>query len=102
MTNRYITFTTILLALTCFGPSPGVQATDLGGVLPGGNNAAGVGSLTGLTTGTYNTAVGLFSLTSNTEANFNTAVGAGALFVNTAGENTAIGAGVLLNNTTGF
>jgi hypothetical protein len=102
MKIRKITFTTILVMIACFAPSPGVQATDLDGVLPGGNNADGFRVLTNLTTGGFNTGSGWFSLFSDQTGNFNTATGAGALLVNTSDENTATGAGALLSNTTGL
>jgi trimeric autotransporter adhesin len=106
MTNLHVTFTAILLALTCFGllSTPkgfGVVPPPDGGY-PGGNTAEGQSALLNLTTGGFNTAVGFFSLRSDTIGQRNTAIGAGALLVNTADDNTATGAGTLLSTTTGF
>jgi hypothetical protein len=91
----------VVSVLGCFGLSPGVRATDLDGVLPGGNNADGFRVLTNLTTGGFNTGAGWFSLFSNQGGSFNTAFGAATLFSNTADQNTATGAGALFSNTTG-
>jgi trimeric autotransporter adhesin len=104
MKNRNKIFTTLLLALVCFGFSPGapaVQPTAPDTGLAGGNTADGDGALAGLTGGFYNSAFGFLSLLSNADASFNTGVGAGALLLNTANENTATGAGALFSNTTG-
>ena len=104
MKNRNIVFTTLLLALACFGLSSpkafGVVPAPDGGY-PGGNTAEGQNVLLSLTTGQYNTGVGIFSVLSLTDGNFCTGIGAGTLLANTADENTATGAGALLNNTTG-
>jgi len=104
MKNRNIVFTTLLLALACFGLSSpkafGVVPAPDGGY-PGGNTAEGQNALLSLTTGTFNTAVGLFSVETLTTGNFCTGIGAGTLLANTADENTATGAGALLSNTTG-
>jgi Chaperone of endosialidase len=99
--NKTTSLFCIALLLACFGPSPGVQATDLDGVLPGGNNADGFGVLTNLTTGEFNTGAGWFSLFSDQSGSFNTAFGAATLLRNTAGANTATGAAALFSNTTG-
>jgi Chaperone of endosialidase len=101
--QRKTTILPLLLAgvLACFGVPQGVRATDLDGVLPGGNNADGLGVLTGLSTGGFNTGNGWFSLHTNAQGSNNTAVGAGTLFSNTADQNTATGAGALFSNTTG-
>src|SRR6476619_3429221 len=83
MKYPHVTFTAMLLALTCFGllPTPksfGVVPPPDGGY-PGGNTAEGQSALLNLTTGGFNTAVGFFSLRSNIDSSFNTAIGAGAL-----------------------
>ena len=88
--------------LACFSLPRGVRATDLDGVLPGGNNADGYGVLTALTTGGFNTGNGWFSLHTNAQGSYNTAVGAAALFSNTQSGNTAVGAAALLSNTIGI
>jgi hypothetical protein len=104
MKNRYIIFTTILLALAYFALCPNAQAVVPApdGGYPGGNTAEGQNALLSLNVnaGTNNTAVGWFSLKSNVEGQFNTAVGAGTLFSNTAHGNTAIGGAALFSNTT--
>jgi uncharacterized coiled-coil protein SlyX len=101
MKNRNITLTTVILLLDCFGLLPGARATDLGGVLPGGNNADGYRVLTNLTTGGFNTGSGWFSLFSDQAGSFNTAFGAATLFSNTGDGNTAVGTAALFSNTTG-
>jgi uncharacterized coiled-coil protein SlyX len=95
--------TVFLVALTCFGLSPGAQAVVPApdGGYPGGNTAEGQNALFSRTTGGYNTAIGFLSLRSDTTNSFNTAIGAGALLANTADQNTATGAGALFSNTTG-
>jgi hypothetical protein len=88
----------------CFALSPAAQAADSessDAVLPGGNTANGQGTLSSLTTGTFNSAFGFFSLLVNTDTSFSTGLGAGALLVNNANENTAVGAGVLSTNSMG-
>ena len=92
----------IICALGCLVLSQRAQGTDLDGVLPRGNNAAGTGALTRLTIGSYNTAAGFLSLGLLTDGQFNTATGAGALLSNTADLNTATGAAALASNTSGF
>ena len=91
----------ITLALACFALLPGARATDLDGVLPGGNNADGYRVLTHLTTGGYNTGSGWFSLLSDQGGSFNTAFGAATLFSNNGDQNTATGAAALFSNTAG-
>ena len=91
----------VALVLACFGLPQRVQATDLGGVLPGGNTADGFGVLTSLTTGAFNTGTGWSSLKTVSSGSFNTAFGAATLFANTGDRNTATGAAALLSNTTG-
>jgi uncharacterized coiled-coil protein SlyX len=104
MKNRNIVFTTLLLALACFGLSSpkafGVVPAPDGGY-PGGNTAEGQNALLSLTTGTYNTGIGIFSVLSLTDGDFCTGIGAGTLLANTADQNTATGAGALLSNTIG-
>jgi len=92
-----LAFATFALALL----APLAWATDLGGVLPGSNNADGLGVLTSLTTGGYNTGTGWLSLRSLTAGSFNTGTGAGTLAVNNGDRNTATGSGALFNNTEG-
>jgi len=94
-------FHLIVLVFACFALPQGVQATDLDGVLPGGNNADGYRVLTNLTTGGFNTGSGWFSLFSNQAGSFNTAFGAATLFSNTGDGNTAVGTAALFSNTTG-
>ncbi len=89
------------LVFACFALPQRVQATDLDGVLPGGNTADGLGVLTSLTTGGFNTGTGWFSLKTVSNGTFNTAFGAATLFANTGDQNTAVGAAALLLNTTG-
>jgi uncharacterized coiled-coil protein SlyX len=94
--------TCALLTLGCFALLERTQATDLGGVLPGGNNADGLNVLTSLTTGGFNTGTGWFSLRSDTTGSWNTATGGASLYSNTTGGfNTATGAGALFHNTDG-
>jgi hypothetical protein len=101
MKNRKTVLMAILPILACIAPSPIAQATDLGGVLPGANNADGIGVLTNLTTGGFNTGTGWLSLASLTTGSFNTGVGAGTLVLNLGDLNTATGAGALLANDFG-
>jgi uncharacterized coiled-coil protein SlyX len=100
MKNRSI-FTTVILLLGCFGLLPGARATDLGGVLPGGNNADGYRVLTNLTTGGFNTGSGWSSLFRDQAGSFNTAFGAVTLFSNTGDGNTAVGTAALFSNSNG-
>src|SRR6266496_4184629 len=105
MKIRKIIFTTALSALVCFGLCQQVQSAtdtpDPGGTLPTSNTADGQSALFSLTTGLYNSAFGFLSVLSISDGNFDTGIGAGALLVDTAGENTAVGAGALLVNSTG-
>ena len=103
MKNRNVTFTTIFLALACFGLLPQMQAVvpPPDGCYPGLTTAEGCNALASLTTGIANTAVGWFSQHAVMDGSYNTAVGAGALDLNNANENTAVGTGALLLNTTG-
>jgi Chaperone of endosialidase len=95
-------FCLIALAVPCFGLLPRAPATDLDGVLPNGNTADGLGVLTNLTTGGFNTGYGWYSLAGDQAGSWNTAYGAATLFQNTAGvDNTAIGAAALFHNTEG-
>src|SRR6266508_2503599 len=104
MKNRNIIFTTLLLALACFGfSSPkafGVVPAPDGGY-PGGNTAEGQNALLSLTSGQYNTGIGIFSVLSLSDGNFCTGIGAGTLLANTADQNTATGHGALFSNTNG-
>ena len=102
MKNRSIILTTIVLLSGCFWLFSGARATDVDGVLPGGNNADGFRVLTNRTTGGFNTGSGWFSLFSNQTGSFNTAFGAATLFSNTADQNTATGTAALFSNTSGF
>ena len=101
MKNRNVILTTIVLLLGCFGLLCGARATDVDGVLPGGNNADGFRVLANRTTGGFNTGSGWFSLFSDQTGSFNTAFGAATLFSNTADQNTATGAAALFYNTSG-
>ena len=90
--------------LSCFGPSPKVQAVVPApdGGYPGGNTAEGDNALFTLTTGASNTAIGFDALLSNTTGDFSTAIGFDALLSNTTGDfSTAIGFAALGSNTTG-
>jgi uncharacterized coiled-coil protein SlyX len=78
------------------------QATDLGGVLPGGNAADGTAVLTSLTTGFGNSGFGFQALARDTTGNYNTATGFRVLDLNvTGGFNTATGAYALHLNESG-
>ena len=105
MKSRKIIFTTALAAVVCFGLCQQVQSAtdtpDPGGSLPTTNTADGENALHSLTTGFYNSAFGFDAVLSITDQSFDTGVGAGALLVDTAGQNTAVGAGALLVNSTG-
>jgi uncharacterized coiled-coil protein SlyX len=94
-------FIALGLALACFGLLPNAHATDVEGSLPNGNNAEGVGVLTSLTTGAWNTGTGHEALHNLTTGNLNTATGLRALFTNNADANTAHGMMALFSNTVG-
>jgi trimeric autotransporter adhesin len=95
-------FVLIALAVACFGLLPGARATDLDGVLPNGNTADGLGVLTNLTTGHFNTGSGWNSLASDQAGSWNTALGIATLYNNDDGQdNTAVGVGALFRNTIG-
>jgi trimeric autotransporter adhesin len=88
--------------LACFGLVPNAPAQDMDGALPLGNNADGVGVLSRLTTGVWNSGFGFEALNQNTIGNLNTATGLRALFSNTEGHsNTANGVMALFSNTSG-
>ena len=103
MKNRNVTFTTIFLALACFGLVPQMQAVvpPPDGCYPGFTTAEGCNALQFLGAGAGNTGVGWYSLYLVGDANFNTGVGAGTLVLNTGDSNTAVGAAALLLNTSG-
>jgi uncharacterized coiled-coil protein SlyX len=90
------------MALACCGLLPNAQATDVEGALPFGNNAEGVGVLTSLTTGAWNTGTGFEALHNESVGDLNTATGVRALFNDNGGTaNTAYGVMALFGNTTG-
>ena len=90
------------LALACPGLLPNARATDTDGALAFGNTADGIGVLTSLTTGAWNSGFGFEALNHDTSGNLNTATGLRALFSNTEGNaNTANGMMALFSNTTG-
>jgi hypothetical protein len=90
------------VVLVCFGFPPRVHATDTESALSGNNTADGIGVLTNLTTGVWNTGIGFEALFSDTTGTTNTAGGFQALNSNTTGDaNTAIGSQALLNNVSG-
>jgi hypothetical protein len=94
----------VAFGLTCFGPSPAVQAVTPApdGGYPNFNTAEGTNALFSLTSGTNNTANGYRALRNNTRGSYNTATGAQALLSNTTGiRNTANGAFALFSNTAG-
>ena len=94
----------IALTIACFGlvPIPKAFGTDADGALPFGNNADGVGVLSSLTSGVWNSGFGFEALNKDTTGSLNTATGLRALFNNTEGDaNTANGMMALFNNTTG-
>ena len=65
----------IALALVCFGLGPNAKATDTDGALPFGNEADGIGVLTSLTTGAWNSGIGFNALNQDTTGSLNTASG---------------------------
>jgi hypothetical protein len=103
--NRKLKLICLIVALAvCFVlvPIPKAFGTDTDGALPFGNNADGVGVLTSLTTGVWNSGFGFEALNHNTTGSLNTATGLRALFSNTEGNtNTANGMMALFSNTTG-
>ena len=80
MKNRKVTFTTIFLALACFGLLPQMQAVVPApdGCYPGFTTAEGCNALNFLTTGAGNTGVGWYSLFLDTTGSYNTGLGAAA------------------------
>src|SRR5438552_7200343 len=104
MKTRNTKFTTILLALGCFGLCPVAQAVSPApdGGYPGANTAEGQNALFSLTNGGYNTGNGWNSLHTLSSGSFNTGIGAATLFANTGDQNTAVGAAALFSNTTGI
>src|SRR2546421_4310757 len=81
----------VALLLACFALPREAEATDLGGVLPGGNTADGAGILTLLTTGFGNSGFGAYALYNDRTGSRNTATGYGALYTNNGNDNTAFG-----------
>jgi hypothetical protein len=104
MRKRHITFTSVFVALACFGVLPQMHAIapTPDGCYPNYTTAEGCNALNFLTTGAGNTGVGWYSLFAAGASNFNTGVGAGALALNTADSNTAVGAVALFLNTSGM
>ena len=121
MKNRNTRFTTILLALACFGLLPKAQAVSPApdGGYANANTAEGTNALFSLTSGLENTANGFEALYHNTTGQYNTAIGGAVLFHNTTGggntatgafalnqnnghDNTATGLEALFKNTTGI
>ena len=103
MKNQYITLTSIILALGCFGLLPKTHAVSPtpDGCYPGFTTAEGCQALSHLTTGAANTGLGWYALFGTSTGNYNTGVGAGALVLNNADSNTAVGTAALLLNTAG-
>src|SRR5438094_10378544 len=104
MKNRNVTFTTIFLALACFGLLPQMQAVSPApdGCYPGLTTAEGCNALSALTSGAGNTGLGWDALFGTSTGNFNTGVGAAALLLNTAGtENSALGTAAMVSNDNG-
>ena len=92
----------ISFVLTSFALMPGVQASDLGGVLPNANTADGSGVLTTLSSGSRNSGFGFDALLHDSIGNDNTATGNTALNQNQSGSfNTADGSAALFNNFNG-
>jgi hypothetical protein len=90
----------LLFAFETFLPT--ALATDLDGVLAGGNTADGIGVLINRTAGIDNSGFGFKALNADTSGSYNTALGFGALFKNTSSDNTATGFYALYSNTTGY
>ena len=103
MKNRYITLTSIILALGCFAFLPKTQAVSPppDGCYPGFTTAEGCNALSHLTSGSANTGLGWYALFGTSTGSFNTGVGAGALVLNNADSNTAVGTAALILNTAG-
>jgi len=103
MKNQYITLTSIILALSCFGFLPKTQALTPtpDGCYPGFTTAEGCNALSHLTSGSANTGLGWFALFGTSTGSSNTGVGAGALVLNNSDSNTAVGTAALLLNTAG-
>jgi hypothetical protein len=101
--NRKLRLICLIVPLAvCIGLLPSARATDTDGALPNGNNADGIGVLTSLTTGAWNSGFGFEALNHDTIGSLNTATGLRALFNNTEGTaNTANGMMALFSNTTG-
>ncbi|PYL61447.1 MAG: hypothetical protein DMF31_02220, partial [Verrucomicrobia bacterium] len=92
MNNRKMIFGAILSVLACFVLLPQMRATpDVGPILPdpfsGSNTFDGYQALFHQTANNFNTAEGWLALWSQTTAAQNTGVGAGALTLNTGGQN---------------
>ena len=103
MKNQYITLTSIILALSCFGFLPKTQALTPtpDGCYPGFTTAEGCNALSHLTSGSANTGLGWYALFGTSTGSSNTGVGAGALVLNNSDSNTAVGTAALLLNTAG-
>ena len=101
--NQYITLTSIILAVGCFGLLPKTQALSPtpDGCYPGFTTAEGCNALSHLTSGAANTGLGWYALFGTSTGSFNTGVGAGTLVLNNSDSNTAVGAAALLLNTAG-
>ena len=101
--NQYITLTSIILAVGCFGLLPKTQAVSPtpDGCYPGFTTAEGCNALSHLTSGSANTGLGWYALFGTSTGSFNTGVGAGTLVLNNSDSNTAVGAAALLLNTAG-
>ncbi|HEV8619159.1 MAG TPA: tail fiber domain-containing protein [Candidatus Udaeobacter sp.] len=103
--NRRLKLICLIVPLAvCVGlvPIPKAFGTDTDGALPSGNNADGIGVLTSLTSGAWNSGFGYQALNQDTIGSLNTATGLRALFNNTEGNaNTANGMMALFSNTTG-
>ena len=81
MKKQKNTFTSIILALSCFAFLPQMQALSPppDGCYPNFTTAEGCNALQSLTTGAANTGLGWYALFGTSTGNFNTGVGAGAL-----------------------
>ena len=108
----------IALALACFGLGPNARATDIESALPFGNTADGVGVLTSLTSGAWNSGYGFLRCMTRQRAvsirpgyacpakqqrvQWQHGLRTMALFSNTtADRNVGIGAQALVFNTVG-